>query len=196
MRTAEDLLLELHSVDESHRIEAKRATQIDRSILETVCALSNEPGLGGGYLLLGVAHDSSDLFNNKYVVDGISNPDKLQSDLASQCASALNRPVRPRIQPAPADSHLLLAQMPEALRARLPAPGSKPRKDVLRRLLQDLCSWRALSAREIGAILARRDHKELVREHLSPMVAEGALAYTVPEMENHPEQRYTAAARP
>jgi ATP-dependent DNA helicase RecG len=616
MRTAEDLLLELHSVDESHRIEAKRATQIDRSVLESVCAFSNEPGLGGGYLLLGVAHDSGDLFNNKYVVDGISNPDKLQSDLASQCASALNRPVRPRIsvetlqgksvlvvfvpeaaltekpvflsnlglprgafrrigstdqegteddlialyaghqqdtydgaivqdgdlsdidpaaiadyreqrrrinpdaeeltwsdadllravggaklegnqlrptvagvllfgtaaalrrcfpmmridyirvagrqwienpehrfdtleiraplltairratnavrdeliqsfslpegslaredepalplrvireavvnavmhrsyrthgaiqiiryanrlevrnpghsikaeeqlgeagsetrnpriaavlhdvnvaetkgsgiramrelmlaqnllppafestrrpdqfvatflfhhflgdsdlawlrrlsqealsdeesralvfvrevgaidnaayrainrtdtlnasshlrrlrdlglfemkgagnrvyyvpsaafsrsleapvQPAIADSHQLstdphqvsrdphqlLAQMPEALRALLPAPGSKPRKDVLRRLLQDLCSWRALSARELGAILARRDHKELVREHLTPMVAEGALAYTVPEMENHPDQRYTAAARP
>jgi ATP-dependent DNA helicase RecG len=97
MRTAEDLLLELHSVDESHRIEAKRATQIDRSILETVCAFSNEPGLGGGYLLLGVAHDHGDLFDNKYVVHGISDPDKLQSDLASQCAGALNRPVRPRI---------------------------------------------------------------------------------------------------
>ncbi|MFT3906702.1 MAG: hypothetical protein QM718_10390 [Steroidobacteraceae bacterium] len=110
-------------------------------------------------------------------------------------------PADPRQPPTdphqvPQDSHQLLAQMPEALRARLPAPGSKPRKDVLRGLLQDLCSWRALSARELGAILARRDHKELVREHLNPMVAEGTLTYTVPEMENHPDQRYTAAARP
>jgi hypothetical protein len=55
MRTAEDLLAELAAVDESHRIEAKLATQIDRSVMETVCAFSNEPGLGGGYLLLGVA---------------------------------------------------------------------------------------------------------------------------------------------
>ena len=54
MRTAEDLLQELSSLDESHRIEAKRASQIDRSILGTVCAFANEPGLGGGYLLLGV----------------------------------------------------------------------------------------------------------------------------------------------
>jgi ATP-dependent DNA helicase RecG len=27
--------------------------------------------------------------------------------------------------------------------------------------------------------------------YLSPMVAEGILAYTIPEMENHPDQRYT-----
>lgn len=39
-------------------------------------------------------------------------------------------------------------------------------------------------------ILGNRDHKELVRTHLSPMVAEGLLAYTIPEMEKHPDQRY------
>lgn len=53
MRTAEDLLQELAAVDESHRIEAKRASQIDRSIMETVVAFSNEPALAGGHLLLG-----------------------------------------------------------------------------------------------------------------------------------------------
>jgi ATP-dependent DNA helicase RecG len=37
-RTAEDLLQELLAVDESHRIEAKRASQIDRSVMETVVA--------------------------------------------------------------------------------------------------------------------------------------------------------------
>jgi ATP-dependent DNA helicase RecG len=42
-RTAEDLLQELQSVDESHRIEAKRCCQIDRSAMETVCAFANEP---------------------------------------------------------------------------------------------------------------------------------------------------------
>lgn len=97
MRTAEDLLQELCSLDESHRIEAKCASQIDRSVMETVCAFANEPGLGGGYLLLGVAPDQHDLFNNAYFVEGIDNPDKIQSDLASQCASVFNRPVRPRV---------------------------------------------------------------------------------------------------
>lgn len=97
MRSAEDLLQELLSLDESHRIEAKRCTKIDRSVMETVCAFANEPGLGGGYLLLGVARDQQDLFSNAYAVEGITNPDKIQSDLASQCAVIFNRPVRPRI---------------------------------------------------------------------------------------------------
>jgi predicted HTH transcriptional regulator len=94
-RTAEDLLQELLAVDESHRIEAKRASQIDRSVMETVVAFSNEPGLGGGHLLLGVERDPEDLFGTSYRVTGVADPDKLQSELASQCASMLNRPVRP-----------------------------------------------------------------------------------------------------
>ena len=97
MRTAEDLLLELSALDESHRIEAKQARQIDRSVMETICAFANEPGLGGGYLLLGVSRDPQDLFTNAYKIDGIDQPDKLQSDLASQCASVFNRPLRPRV---------------------------------------------------------------------------------------------------
>ena len=48
IRSAEDLLQELSSLDESQRIEAKRGAQIDRSVMETVCAFANEPGLGGG----------------------------------------------------------------------------------------------------------------------------------------------------
>ncbi|PIF08801.1 ATP-binding protein [Janthinobacterium sp. 13] len=96
-RSAEDLLQELQAIDESHRIEAKQCTQIDRSIMETVCAFANEPGLGGGYLLLGVVRDPNDLFGTAYEVVGVSNPDKLQSDLASQCACVFNRPLRPRV---------------------------------------------------------------------------------------------------
>jgi len=97
IRTAEDLLQEICLLDESHRIEVKRASQIDRSVMETICAFANEPGLGGGYLLLGVVAEALDLFSNAYLVQGIDNPDKIQSDLASQCASVFNRPVRPRV---------------------------------------------------------------------------------------------------
>src|SRR5690606_14497059 len=97
------------------------------------------------------------------------------------------RPDPPQVQGGPAP---LLAQMPPDLRSRLPSPGTRPRREVLRQLLQDLCGWRPLSAREMSNILGNRDHKELVRTHLSPMVAEGLLAYTIPEMEKHPDQRY------
>jgi len=121
MRSAEDLLQELAALDESHRIEAKRAAQIDRSVMETVCAFANEPGLGGGYLVLGVSRNPQDLFTNSYQVDGIDNPDKIQSDLASQCASVLNRPVRPRVSVEELNGKtVVVVFVPEA------APTEKP----------------------------------------------------------------------
>ena len=85
----------------------------------------------------------------------------------------------------------LLASVPVALKARVPPPGNKPRREVLRVLIEDLCRWQNLSARELATILNRREHKPLVRDYLSPMVNEGVLVYTIPEMENHPDQRYT-----
>ena len=92
------------------------------------------------------------------------------------------------------DSHHLLATIPPQLAERVPPAGRKPRRDILRALIVDLCRWHALSARELASILHRRDHKPLVRDYLTPMVAEGLLAYTIPAMENHPEQRYTVPA--
>ena len=65
---------------------------------------------------------------------------------------------------------------------------------MLRTLILDLCALRPLSAREMAAVLNRTEHKPLVRDYLSPMVKEGLLAYTIPEMENHPDQRYTVPA--
>ena len=121
MRTAEDLLQELTALDESHRIEAKLARQIDRSVMETVCAFANEPGLGGGYLLLGVTRDTHDLFSNAFQIDGIDNPEKLQSDLASQCASVFNHPLRPRVSvEVLSNKTVVVVYVPEA------APTEKP----------------------------------------------------------------------
>lgn len=121
MRSAEDLLQELAALDESDRIEAKQARQIDRSIMETVCAFANEPGLGGGYLLLGVTRDMQDLFSNAYRVEGIDDPEKLQSDLASQCASIFNRPLRPRVSVETLNGKtVVVVFVPEAARTEKP----------------------------------------------------------------------------
>ena len=53
MRTAKELFAELNSFDENRRIEAKSASAVGKSMMETVCAFANEPGLRGGYLILG-----------------------------------------------------------------------------------------------------------------------------------------------
>ena len=47
--TALELLESLNLLDEQECIEAKRASEVGKSLLETVCAFANEPGLGGGW---------------------------------------------------------------------------------------------------------------------------------------------------
>ena len=108
MRSAQDLFAELNALDESNRIEAKRASDIGKSIMETVIAFANEPGLGGGYLLLGAEWSVNDKGDTVYRPAGLPDPDKLQRDLASQCASMLNVALRPEMQLEQVDGHTVV----------------------------------------------------------------------------------------
>jgi ATP-dependent DNA helicase RecG len=101
-----------------------------------------------------------------------------------------HQPTQDSHQPAQ-NRHQPQVTIPPELAERIPPAGSKPRRDILRTLIVDLCRWRPLSARELATILHGREHKPLVRDYLTPMVDEGLLAYTIPEMEKHPDQRYT-----
>jgi ATP-dependent DNA helicase RecG len=120
MRSATELLRELNSVDESPGIEAKRASEAGKSLLETLIAFANEPGLGGGYLLLGVERIDS-AGKTQYQPVGISDPDKLQADLATQCAGMLNIPLRPQMRVDSAEGKtVLVVYMPEVATADKP----------------------------------------------------------------------------
>ena len=90
--TPKELLESLNELDEQTRIEAKLASEVGKSIMETVCAFANEPGLGGGWLLLGVKRDEGALFPS-FSAMGVPNPDKLKSDLTTQAREAFNRPI-------------------------------------------------------------------------------------------------------
>jgi ATP-dependent DNA helicase RecG len=115
MRTAQDLLSELNASDESPRIEAKRARELGKSVMETVIALANEPGLGGGYLLLGVNWALDDKGDTRYWAEGVPDPDKVQQNLASQCASTLNTVLRPEVAVERVDGKtLIVVFVPEA----------------------------------------------------------------------------------
>lgn len=91
--TAIELLESLNLLDEQERIEAKRASEAGKSILETICAFANEPGMGGGWLALGVVREELALFP-AYEVEGILNPEKISSDIANQCRDVFNVPLR------------------------------------------------------------------------------------------------------
>lgn len=93
----EELLNLIQNADESERVEVKRsAEKIGDSVLETISAFSNEPSLGGGYLVLGLTKNDSNKAP-RYKVTGVSNPDKLQSELVTLCRQNFNKPIRPAI---------------------------------------------------------------------------------------------------
>ncbi len=82
-------LLELR--DEHSRIEAKRASEIGDSIMQTICAFANEPGLGGGYLLLGISEP--DASHPNYWVSGISHVDQILNQLHNNCRNQFEHAV-------------------------------------------------------------------------------------------------------
>ncbi|MGM0553381.1 MAG: ATP-binding protein, partial [Pseudomonadota bacterium] len=117
--TARAILEQLRQLDESDRVEAKRASDIGESLMETVCAFANEPGLGGGWLLLGVEKASD--APGDYRVCGIEDPDKLLNDLHSQCANVFNVPLRVQARAEVLDEGtVILVEVQEA------EPASRP----------------------------------------------------------------------
>ncbi len=96
--SSKKILETLNDVDEQDTLEAKSLRDdTSRSILETVCSFSNEPGLGGGVIVIGVA-ESKNEDGPRYVIDGVDDPDKAQLDLATQCKSVFNTPIYPTIK--------------------------------------------------------------------------------------------------
>lgn len=114
MTSAYDLLQSLNLLDEHERIEAKRSDEVGKSLLETICAFANEPGLDGGWILLGVTREELALFPS-YEVEGLDHPDKISADLASQCAATFNQPVRIQIATEQLDGKaVIVVSVPEA----------------------------------------------------------------------------------
>lgn len=120
MKTARELFDELNTQDESTQVEAKGAGPINHSVMESVCAFSNEPDLGGGYILIGAKRDDLELFPS-YTAEDVGDTDKLQSDLATQCANSFNVPVRPRMEVDQVNGMNVLVVRVDEL-----APGQKP----------------------------------------------------------------------
>src|SRR5690554_790413 len=92
----QEIIETLNQSDEHSSLEVKKGSEIGKSILETICAFSNEPNLGGGIIVLGIEEEEHSLFPT-YKVVGVDNIDKIQKDIATQCASTFNQSIRPKI---------------------------------------------------------------------------------------------------
>ena len=109
------MLERLQSCDECQKIEAKESkSTLGSSALETISAFSNEPDLGGGYLVLGLRQNKDNSSENRYSIIGVDDSDKIQCELASVCATAFNFQIRPKISVESVDGKILVvAFIPE-----------------------------------------------------------------------------------
>lgn len=110
-----ELYAKLRASDETVQLEAKTAEQaVGQSVHETVSSFSNEPYRGGGYLLFGIA-PSSDAASGDYEVKGVSDPNRIQAEFATQCRELFNIPIRPTINVERFnDKNVIIAFVPEA----------------------------------------------------------------------------------
>jgi ATP-dependent DNA helicase RecG len=93
-KSVQQLIAELNETDETEHLEAKTVADgtVGKSVFETICALSNEPALEGGTILLGVEREEA-LFP-LYEPTGVADPERACADIATGCASMFNNPVR------------------------------------------------------------------------------------------------------
>jgi ATP-dependent DNA helicase RecG len=112
MRTFSDLFGFLLAGDETAEIEAKRGSDVGKALFFSITAFANEPGLGGGYFLLGVARPSPQA---PYEIVGVTDPDKLQRDLVAHCSTDFNVVIRPEMAVEIIDGKpVVIAQIHEA----------------------------------------------------------------------------------
>ncbi len=117
--TPEQLLEQLRQLDEQPRIEAKRASEIGKSVMQTICAFANEPGLGGGYLLLGVEEPATP--DHTFSVCGVGDADRLINDIQTNCRDQFESPV-------PVQGEVALLEGKKVIRLFVPElePAAKP----------------------------------------------------------------------
>ena len=117
--TSEELLEQLQQLDEQPRIEAKRASEIGNSVMQTICAFANEPGLGGGYLLLGIDEPSSAY--GTFTVCGVADADTLLNTLQGNCREQFESPIH-------VNGQVELLQGKKVIRLFIPElePSAKP----------------------------------------------------------------------
>ncbi|MBN9613432.1 MAG: putative DNA binding domain-containing protein, partial [Actinobacteria bacterium] len=99
---------------EATSIEAKlAATELPKSVLETLSAFSNTPG--GGTLILGLEEHAN------FSAVGVKDPKKLMADLAAWARTDIVPPLTPVIELGEVDGRtLVIADIPELPRAQKP----------------------------------------------------------------------------
>ncbi len=226
--TTEELLAQLNIAAEDAQIEAKgledlfpkynneqRSTKANyKTLMESICAFSNEPELGGGVILLGVGevHKNDEI---QFVVEGLDNLTyrqmwncetlKASSSLAKLRdngfliqkgrGSATYYIPGPRIvevENTHGSPEMIngSAEMINAIQEKLKGLKKRLCRTKIECLIYELCEIKPFTRFDLTKLLGRRE--VTIYRHLRALLAVGKLQYTHPEMIKHPRQAYVA----
>lgn len=129
------------------------------------------------------------------------------SEVSRPDPSREDPPDRDSVDPAPAASSSVpglppgpradaLAKLSKELRVQILGLGKRPRKATLRYTIWwILGECGELTSEDLGLLL-QIDPANLAKRHLSPLVEQGVLERTIPDLITHPEQAYRATGPP
>jgi ATP-dependent DNA helicase RecG len=80
--------------------------------------------------------------------------------------------------------------LPPALMERIKKLGKRAASSEIKSLIIDLCSFNPFSLSQLAQLL-NRNMRALRYHYINPLLKQGKLFYTIPEMLNHPNQKYT-----
>ena len=80
--------------------------------------------------------------------------------------------------------------LPLVLQERIKKIGKRAASSEIRSLIIELCTFTPFGIAELAQLL-NRDVKALRYHYINPLMKQGKLFYTIPEMLNHPNQKYT-----
>ena len=85
----------------------------------------------------------------------------------------------------------LVRELPDELQERVYNIGNRASRETVCQLLIDLCAFKPYSYEELASVL-QRSPKALKDKYLKPLRLANKLFYWIPEMINHPLQKYVA----
>ena len=95
------------------------------------------------------------------------------------------------IESQPKSRNELLRELPKGLQERVSKLGKWASREKVSQLLVDLCAFKPYSYEEL-ALIIQRAAKPMKDKYIKPLRLANKLFYWIPEMINHPLQKYVA----
>ena len=171
MKTAQEIFDQLNSIDENVRIEAKRASYIAGTNFVNGNAIGeNGNAIGENGNATGENSNATGKSGN------VKSPlNSRGGSLNSRVADALNGRAIP---------------LPKDLEEKLTKIGKRSKPEAMKELIIELCNLGPMSLQELANILKRKP-SSLRYLYVNSLIGEHKLFHTIPEMLNHPDQKYT-----